>query len=73
MGEVAHDVVMTLILSREVYFGDDYATVTSTGTRYFILPQDYQPEWDKDGKQNLAMGRILAMEQDQVKFTTNCG
>jgi hypothetical protein len=72
MGELAHDVVMTLLLSRFVYIGDTYSTVTTAGIRYFLLPQDYQPEWDKDGKLNLAMGRIQMLEYNQVHFTTNC-
>lgn len=73
MDEVAHDVVQTIILSKEVWIGDDYLTVTTNGTRYFVIPQDYTPEWEKNGKLNLAMGRIELIEYDQVKFTTNCG
>lgn len=72
MDELSHDVVMTLLLSKTIWIGEDYATVTTDGTRYFLIPQDYQPEWDKDGKLNLAMGRIQAIEYNQVKFTTNC-
>lgn len=72
MDELSHDVVMTLLLSKTIWIGEDYATVTTEGTRYFLIPQDYQPEWDKDGKLNLAMGRIQAIEYNQVKFTTNC-
>jgi hypothetical protein len=73
MDELGHDVVMTLILSPDVYIGDDYITITTDGTKYFILPQDYTPEWtDQNQTLNGARGRIQAMEYNQVKFTTNC-
>lgn len=73
MGEVGHDMIMTFMLSKFVYIGDQYTGIVTSGKRYFVLPQRYIPEWDKNGKMNLAMGRILIMEQDQVRLTTNCG
>lgn len=73
MGELAHDTVFSFVMSKIVYIGDSYADIFNTGKRYFIIPQNYQPEWDKDGKYNLAMGRIQIIEYDQIKFTTNCG
>lgn len=73
MDELGHDVVMSIILSRSVYIGDDYATVATEGTRYFIVAQDYVPEWtDQDQRQNGARGRIQIIQYDQIKFTTNC-
>lgn len=72
MGELAHDVVAAMLMSKVVYIGTDLATLPTDGIRYFLIPQDYQPEWDKDGKLNLAMGRIQMIEYNQVKFTTNC-
>lgn len=72
MGEVAHDVVAAILMSKEVYIYDTLAGITTLGTRYFVVPQDYTPEWEKDGKLNLAMGRIEIMEYNQVKTVTNC-
>ena len=72
MDELSHDVVMTLLLCKVVWIGDTIATVATNDNRYFLIPQDYTPEWDKDGKLNLAMGRIQAIQFNQVKFTTNC-
>lgn len=73
MDDAAHDVVMSILLCKEIYIATDYTNITNEGIRYFAIPQDYTPEWDKDQKLNLAMGRILILEYDQVKFTTNCG
>lgn len=75
MDEPAHDVVMTLLLSQQIYITESVAGLADETQykRYFAIPQDYTPEWDKDGKLNLAMGRIQLIEYDQVKFTTNCG
>lgn len=73
MDELGHDVIMTLLLSRIVYIGDDYATVLTEGKRYFLQPQDYTPEYvDQNQSLNGSRGRIQAVEYDQVKFTTNC-
>lgn len=73
MDEVAHDVVAAIIMSKEVFVADDFASITIVGKRYFVLPQDYTPEYDdKDGKYNLSRGRIEVMEYDQVKTVTNC-
>jgi len=72
MNELGHDVVAAILMSKIVYIGTDLATISSA-PRYFMLPQDYTPEWDKDGKLNLAMGRVQMIEYNQVKFTTNCG
>lgn len=72
MDELSHDVVMTLLLTKIVWIGDTLATVATNDNRYFLIPQDYQPEWDTNGKLNLAMGRIQAIQFNQVKFTTNC-
>ena len=73
MDELGHDVILSIILSKTVYIGDDYATVATEGTRYFIVAQDYIPEWtDQDQRQNGARGRIQIIQYDQIKFTTNC-
>lgn len=72
MDELSHDVIMTLLLCKVVWIGTAIATVATNDNRYFLIPQDYTPEWDKDGKLNLAMGRIQAIQFNQVKFTTNC-
>lgn len=72
MNELGHDVVAAILMSKTVYIGTDLATISSA-PRYFMLAQDYTPEWEKDGKLNLAMGRVQMIEYNQVKFTTNCG
>jgi hypothetical protein len=72
MDELSHDVIMTLLLCKVVWIGTAINTVATNDNRYFLIPQDYTPEWDKDGKLNLAMGRIQAIQFNQVKFTTNC-
>lgn len=72
MDELSHDVIMTLLLCKVVWIGTAINTVATNDNRYFLIPQDYTPEWEKDGKLNLAMGRVQMIEYNQVKFTTNC-
>lgn len=74
MDEIAHDVVAGMIMCQEVRIDDTALGASTTGKRYFILPQTYTPEYvDKNGQYNLSQGRIEILEYDQVKFTTNCG
>ena len=72
MDELAHDVVAALLMCKVVDIIEDGSSDINNAKRYFLIPQDYQPEWEKDGKLNIAMGRINMIEYDQVKFTTNC-
>lgn len=72
MDEIAHDVVAAILMSRTIYIGDTVLNINNDGIRYFALAQNYTPEWEKNGKLNLAMGRIEIIEYDQVKFATNC-
>lgn len=72
MDEIAHDVVAAILMSRTIYIGDVTLNIANDGIRYFALAQNYTPEWEKNGKLNLAMGRIEIIEYDQVKFSTNC-
>lgn len=72
MDEISHDVVAAILMSRTIYIGDTVLNINNDGIRYFALAQNYTPEWEKNGKLNLAMGRIEIIEYDQVKFSTNC-
>jgi len=35
---------------------------TINGTRYFVRPEDFKPEWNKDGRQRLAQLRVVMRE-----------
>lgn len=65
-GDVAvHDCMSLQLLSE---------TLTIDGTEYYFNDNQYVPDWDKDGKNGLALAEIKLLKAgDNLKQTNNCG
>lgn len=65
-GDVAvHDCMSLQLLSE---------TLTVDGDEYYFLDNQYVPDWDKDGKNGLAIAEFkLSKTGDNLKQTNNCG
>lgn len=62
MGETEHDTISTQVLCD---------TFTIDGTEYFVKGEDYKPEWDKEGHQRLAQGRMAMRKKSSTIFRNN--
>jgi hypothetical protein len=61
--EITHDVIAALINCRSVYVDN---------VEMYFKKGNYQPEWDKDGRQALAQSRVEAKQKNRAIFNTNC-
>lgn len=48
-------------------------TLQIDGKYYFFTDKDYKPDWDKDGRNNLAQSRITIRPLEDLTFNNNCG
>jgi hypothetical protein len=63
VGETEHDTLSTQIICD---------TLTIDGVEFHVKPEDYKPEWDKSGGQQLAQARIQLMKQGTNLKNSKC-
>lgn len=62
--EPTHDVIRLQLLSD---------TLTISGTEFFCIAEDYEPEWGENGKYNLAQSKVALMAQNEpTLYNKNC-
>jgi hypothetical protein len=62
--EPTHDVIRLQLLSD---------TLTISGTEFFCIAEDYEPEWGENGKYNLAQSKVALMSQNEpTLYNKNC-